>query len=93
MSSSQENLIRKQFLVSRHQVEKIEKLAAVGGTSAGNIVRAAIDAYEPMQELNSSEIELLELANERIQEAIKVTQAAHKRLKQTRDSLHKKDKG
>jgi hypothetical protein len=68
-------------------VEKIEKLAAANGTSAGNIVRFAIDAYDPNKKQKESEQELLELANERIQEAIKVTKNARRRLRKTHTSL------
>jgi hypothetical protein len=68
MGPTQEKLIRKQFLLSKNHVEKIEKLAAENGNSAGNIVRSAIVAYNPNNEQNESEQELLELAvaNERI---------------------------
>lgn len=90
MGPTQEKLIRKQFLVSKSQVKKIEKLTAANGTSAGNIVRSAIDAYDPNKELNGSEREMLELANERIQEAIKATQHARRQLKKTHVSLHDK---
>ena len=42
-------LVRKQFLVTPLNVEKLQRLAEENGTSAAEIVRKAIDAYEPRE--------------------------------------------
>jgi predicted transcriptional regulator len=46
MSANSEKLIRKQFLVSPATARRLERLAAASGTSASEIVRQAINAFE-----------------------------------------------
>jgi hypothetical protein len=41
------NLVRKQFLMSYSQAEKLLALSAAKGKSEAEIVRLAIDAYDP----------------------------------------------
>jgi hypothetical protein len=89
MAAAQDNLIRKQFLVSRDQAKKIETMAKSKGSSVAEIVRQAIDAYDPEAILKGGENEMLELAIEQVQDAIKVTQGARRRLKKTRQALKK----
>jgi hypothetical protein len=81
-----ENLVRKQYLISRKQVEKLEILAKKQKTSAAQLVRAAIDAYNPDIPIDMKESELLELVSTRVKEAIADTQETRKRLGVT---LHK----
>ena len=90
MAISQDNLIRKQYLVSKGQVKKVEQLAKTSGTSSAEIVRLAIDAYDPNNVIDADEEALLALATDRLHEAIKVTQNARKKLQKTRAQLSKK---
>ena len=75
-----EKLIRKQFLISPSQIEKLNRLARDEGTSVAQMVRQAIDTYNPdtaaISELDSSE--LMELASERLKEAITSIQNANR---------------
>jgi hypothetical protein len=82
-----ENLIRKQYLISRKQIEKIEILAKKQKTSAAQLVRAAIDAYNPDIPMDMKESELLDLVSTRVKEAIADTQETRKRLDATLQKL------
>ena len=90
MAASQDHLIRKQYLVSREQAKKVEKIARSNGSSAAEIVRMAIDAYDPDIAPNGGEHEILQLALDQVQGAIKLTQGARRRLKRTRTDLSRK---
>ena len=87
MQTADQTLLRKQFLVTQNNVRKIEKIAKSQGTSATNIVRQAIDAYDPDGLDSVGESELLQLVSERLKEAIKDTQATRKRLNKTLKSM------
>ncbi|MEN8256906.1 MAG: ribbon-helix-helix protein, CopG family [Thermodesulfobacteriota bacterium] len=80
------NLIRKQYLISSNQIEKLDRLAKERGASAAEIVRQAIDAYEPDLE-GMGAPELLELVSVRVKEAIEDTQNTRKRLGKTLQKL------
>ncbi len=84
---SQGNLVRKQYLVSESNVKKLEKLASVKGTSAADIVRHAIDAYDPhgVEEMDTPE--LMALVSERLKETIADTQRTRRRLNRTLKKL------
>jgi hypothetical protein len=82
-----ENLVRKQYLISPKQIEKIEILAKKQKTSAAQLVRAAIDAYNPDIPMDMKESELLDLVSTRVKEAIADTQATRKRLGLTLQKL------
>jgi len=75
-----EKLVRKQFLISPSQLEKLNRLARDEGISVAQMVRQAIDTYNPdtaaIASLNASE--LMELASERLKEAITSTQKANR---------------
>lgn len=75
-----ENLVRKQYFISRKQIEKIERLAKKQKTSAAQLVRAAIDAYDPDIPMDMKETELLDLVSKRVKEAITDTQETRTRL-------------
>lgn len=85
-----ENLVRKQYLIAPHQVEKLQILAKKQNTSAAEVVRLAIDAFNPdvPEELNESE--LFELVSSRVKEAIADTKTTRKRLQKTLVALGKK---
>lgn len=83
-------LVRKQYLVTEKNVKKLERIAKTKGTSATEIVRQAIDAYDP-ESLNAvGENELMELVSARLKEAIADTQATRKRLRKTLSKLEAK---
>ena len=73
-------MVRKQFLISPSQVEKLNRLARDEGISVAQMVRQAIDTYNPdtaaIASLNASE--LMELASERLKETITSTQKANR---------------
>lgn len=77
------SLLRKQYLVTPANVSKLEALAKANGTSATDIVRKAIDAYDPDGLDEIGETELMSLVSERLKEAIKDTQATRRRLNKT----------
>ena len=90
MATPQAGWVRKQFLFSASQIKKINQLAKSTGESAAEIVRQAIDAYDPNAAANEDETNLLEIALDRVNGAIKITQAACERIKQTRVELSNK---
>ena len=86
-----EKLVRKQFLISPSQIEKLNRLARDEGTSVAQMVRQAIDTYNPdtaaISGLGASE--LMELTSERLKEAITSTQKANRVLSNTLKKLSK----
>ena len=75
-----EKLVRKQFLIYPTQVKKIESMAKRQKTSAAEMVRKAIDAFNPDALQDMAETELLELVSARVREAIVHTQKTRARL-------------
>jgi non-homologous end joining protein Ku len=75
-----EKLVRKQFLISPAQAKKIELMAKKQKTSAAEMVRKAIDAFNPDGLSDMAETELLELVRDRVKEAITDTQNTRERL-------------
>ena len=86
-----EKLIRKQFLISPNQVEKLSRLARDEGTSVAEMVRLAIDSYNPdtaaIADLDAPE--LMELVSQRLKEAITSTQKANRAVGNTLKKLSK----
>ena len=82
-----ENLVRKQYLISPSQVKKIELLAKKQKKSAAEMVRNAIDAFNPDTSMDIKESELLDLVSARVKEAIANTQETRSRLKKTLEIL------
>jgi hypothetical protein len=82
-----EKLVRKQYLMGPWQTAKIEKLAKQQKKSAAEVVRMAIDAYNPDIPADLNESELLKLVSKRVKEAIKDTQATRNSLRKTLTSL------
>jgi hypothetical protein len=87
-----ENLVRKQYLIAPRQIEKLKVLAKKQKTSAAEVVRMAIDAFNPdvPAEFELSESELFDLVSARVKEAIADTQATRKRLSRTLTALGEK---
>ena len=82
-SAQAENMVRKQFLISPSQVKKLDRLAKNEGTSVAEVVRLAIDAYDPDTATDMEATELMELVARRLKEAIEDTQKTRKRLNKT----------
>ena len=80
-------LVRKQFLISSAQIKKIELLAKQKKTSAAEMVRNAITAYNPDVPVDMETSELLELVAVRVKEAIKETRNTRKHLDKTLKKL------
>jgi predicted DNA-binding protein len=85
--STQANLIRKQYLVSEDNIRKLNQLADSHGTSAAEIVRQAIDAYDPHGAVDMEAPELMELVHEKLKEAIAATKTANKKVARALKSL------
>jgi hypothetical protein len=82
-----ENLVRKQYYIESRQVAKLENLAKQQKKSAAEVVRMAIDAFNPDVPADLNESELLELVSKRVKEAIKETKATRKCLQKTLSAL------
>ena len=80
-------LIRKQYLISLGQASKLESLTQKHHKSEAEIVRNAIDAYNPDGLSSMEESELLALVTERVKEAIADTQQTRERLNKTFEQL------
>ncbi len=85
------NLVRKQYLVSEEHVKKVMRLASVQGTSAAEIVRRAIDAYELEQPERLEEPELLQLVSRRLKEAIASTRRANRKVSRALEALSREE--
>ena len=82
-----ENLVRKQYLIASRQIAKLDTLAKQQKKSAAEVVRMAIDAFNPDVPADLNELELFELVSKRVKEAIEDTQATRKSLEETLSAL------
>ena len=82
-----DKLVRKQYLIAPHQIDKLKVLAKKQKTSAAEVVRMAIDAFNPDVPAEMKESELFDLVSARVKEAIKDTQETRNRLKKTLATL------
>lgn len=85
-----ENLVRKQFLIAPRQINKLKLLADKQNTSAAEVVRMAIDAFNPDLPTDLNDSELFDLVSARVKEAIAETEATRKRLQETLATLGEK---
>lgn len=72
-------LLRKHYLLSTENVEKVERLAKTEQCSAAEVVRKAIEAYDA----DSSEEgldELLDVVEDSIAEALESTRATNRKV-------------
>lgn len=83
----QRNLIRKQYLVSEENIQKVEKLASSKGTSAAEIVRQAIDAFDPQNANEMAASDLMELVSDKLKEAITSTRKANNKVAKALKSI------
>jgi len=86
-----EQLVRKQFLIYPDQIKKLNLLAKKENTSAADMVRKAIDAYDIDAADSPGGSELLELVSMRVKEAIADTRKTRKQLEKTLKQLSSKD--
>ncbi len=86
-ANENQNLIRKQFLWSSNQIKKLSSLSASEGKSEAEIVRLAIDAFEPKGAGNLNAPELMELVSQRLKEAINSTKQANTVISKTLKNL------
>ncbi len=86
-TATHEKLVRKQYLVSERQIEKLKLIASREDKSAAEVVRQAIDAYDPdaVDELDTPEF--MALVSARLKEAVKSTRAARRKVEQTLKAL------
>jgi non-homologous end joining protein Ku len=82
------NLVRKQYLVSEDNIKKIQELARIEGTSAAEIVRQAIDAYDPNKVEDMDAPELIQLVSNRLKEAIAATKHANRKVSRVLKTLN-----
>jgi len=87
--SPQANLMRKQYLVSKDNVNKIQQLANKKGTSAANIVRLAIDAYDPLGADDMDSLDLMNMVSEKLKDAVSATKRANRKVARTLKALDK----
>ncbi|PCJ45936.1 MAG: hypothetical protein COA74_14830 [Gammaproteobacteria bacterium] len=86
---AQKNLVRKQFLISESNIVKLNELATKRNTSAADVVRLAIDAYDPLADIEMPE--LMELVGAHLKEAIESTKKANRKISKTLKILDNKD--
>ncbi len=84
-----EKLVRKQYLVTPSNVEKLQRLASDRGTSAAEIVRLAINAYEPNGASELDTPELMGLVSAHLKEAIRATRHTNRVVAKTLKGLDK----
>jgi hypothetical protein len=88
-----ETVSRKQVLFYSSQLDKLQGLAAESGLSLSEIVRRAVDAYDPDMPTDQDEAELLELVSGRLKEAIADTVSTRERLEKTIAALKASGRG
>jgi len=92
MQAVQGNLVRKQIMLSNDNIEKLEKIAEQRQSSVAEVVRIAVDAYNPNDDAaDMDETELYELVSAKLKEVIKDTAKTRKRLNKTLTQLEEKN--
>ncbi len=86
-----EKLVRKQFLIYPTQAKKIELIAKRQKISAAEMVRKAIDAFNPDATPDMADTDLLDLVRVRVKEAIKDTKKTRERLSAALNKLEAKE--
>ncbi|MCP4413746.1 MAG: hypothetical protein GY808_14395 [Gammaproteobacteria bacterium] len=90
MTATAEKLVRKQIMLSPNNIEKLEQISNVRGTSAAEIVRLSIDSYNP-DSMDIEESELMGLVCEKLKDAIQETSKTRRRLNKTLKRLELKE--
>lgn len=81
--SHNQDLVRKQFYISKNQTKKLAAIAKKHKKSSAEIVRLAIDAYNPESTNDMEASELMELVSARLKDAIADTRKTRMRLDKT----------
>ncbi len=84
-----QKLVRRQILIYPKQARKIKSLARRKNTSAAEMMRQAIDAFDPDAIIDIAETDLLELASAKVKEAITDTIETRKKVAAALDKLEK----
>ncbi len=80
-------LVRKQIMLSADNIEKLETIASKGKSSVAEVVRNAIDYFDPDGNSTSESNELLALTSKKLKEAIDNTQRTRRRLNKTLNKI------
>ena len=80
-------MIRKQILIYPKQAKKIEALAKRKKTSAAEMMRQAIDAFNPDAMVDMAESELFGLASAKVKKTLADTIAMRKRVTAALDKI------
>lgn len=86
MKAAQENLVRKQIMLSNSNIQKLEKISNENGVSVAQVVRMAVDCYNPSAE-DMGDQELMALVSRRLKVAIKETDRVSRRVNETIKSI------
>lgn len=81
------HLVRKQFLVSTENVDKLQRIAKQRGGSVTEVVRKAIDAFEPEEAEALEAPELMALLAGQLREALQATEAANRKVDAALEAL------
>ncbi|VAW33518.1 hypothetical protein MNBD_GAMMA01-1686 [hydrothermal vent metagenome] len=90
-TAKSELLVRKQIMLSNENLEKLSLIAKQKKTSVAHIVRNAVDSYEPDEKDVDELQELMELATQKLREAVEDTRATRKHLRKTLNNLSTKE--
>lgn len=82
MQTAQQNLVRKQIMLSRSNIKKLKQISDAQGTSVAEVVRLAVDSYNPTAE-DMGDQELMALVSLKLKEAIKATDRASRTVRKT----------
>ena len=81
-----EKPFRKQILIYQKQIEKLNQLSRRLGKSEADLIRRAIDAYDPEAQLDIGESELLDVALLKVNEALADMRETSVKLNEMLDS-------
>ena len=84
-------LMRRQYLVTPDNVSKLQTISKAEGVSATEIVRRAIDAYDPDENDVMVDSDLLDLVAARLKDAITSTRKANRMVARTLRQLTRDD--
>jgi len=82
VTQENKNLVRKQIMLSSANISKLEKIASAQGSSMAEVVRLAVDRYDPNVE-DMGDQELMKMVSARLRAAVKETNRVNRRVKKT----------
>ena len=92
LADQNNNLVRKQLMLSNTNIKKIDRISKERKVSAANVVRLAIDSFNPdniLDDMDSSE--LAALVSTRLKETITDTINTRERLNKTLTLLEERE--